>query len=278
MISDTFVPRGYTALPDAVKQADREWFRDELAELELTPEEVGILQEHDRASRHISAVRAAAVNVHGPRIPSPSEATKQAAVETPEIQRLQAKQSRSLKALPQIPNRAWLRFRQQLYEGTISAFVITSQGEIEQLDQRLWLREGFAQAHVTGSVVHPEHGLARVVVRQDELDSLKAPAETSPPIGRFESLKEPVSAAFQPAPSASGDARPLRQQRKRGPVSLERHDGPLVDELDALIQSEGISQFEAAMRLAPKAKGGGTLQSKAQRLIKRHRAKHGVIR
>jgi hypothetical protein len=56
--------------------------------------------------------------------------------------------------------------------------------------------------------------------------------------------------------------------RRKGAGSLAEADGPLVLEMHALVSSRAVpSVYQAAARLAKGAKGGGTEESKAKRLI-----------
>jgi hypothetical protein len=59
--------------------------------------------------------------------------------------------------------------------------------------------------------------------------------------------------------------------RRRGAGSLAESDEPLVLEMHALVKSRRVpSLYQAALDLAKRAKGGGTEESKAKRLIARY--------
>jgi hypothetical protein len=64
-----------------------------------------------------------------------------------------------------------------------------------------------------------------------------------------------------------------RGGRRKGSGSYDHHDKPLIDEMKTLIEEGKAVSAEAAARLvADRAKGAGTLESKAERLAKKCRA------
>lgn len=77
--------------------------------------------------------------------------------------------------------------------------------------------------------------------------------------------------------AAPGDAKRKKSPgRPRGSGSYEEHDLPLLCEMrDMLARREVASAAEAATRLAERATGGGSANSKADRLRKRYEAKYG---
>ncbi len=63
-----------------------------------------------------------------------------------------------------------------------------------------------------------------------------------------------------------------RRGRTEGSGSFESQDAPLVKEIDKMVaEGKATSRFDAAVKVAPKAAGAGTLLSKATRLVKRPR-------
>jgi hypothetical protein len=64
-----------------------------------------------------------------------------------------------------------------------------------------------------------------------------------------------------------------RGGRRKGSGSYERFDKPLIDEMQILIdEGKAVSPEAASHLVAHKAEGGGTKESKAERLAKRYRA------
>jgi hypothetical protein len=75
-----------------------------------------------------------------------------------------------------------------------------------------------------------------------------------------------------PEPSASGTVPVVtnsdtKARRKAGNVSFSKQDAPLLAEMHVMVK-EGVSISEAARQLARSAAGGGTLESKVERLRK----------
>jgi hypothetical protein len=70
-----------------------------------------------------------------------------------------------------------------------------------------------------------------------------------------------------------------RRGRTKGAGSYAHLDGPLLDEMQTLIEKgEAVSPEAASHLVAAKAKGAGTVESKAERLAKRYRASRNFDR
>ncbi|MDH3702602.1 MAG: hypothetical protein OEU46_14940 [Alphaproteobacteria bacterium] len=67
----------------------------------------------------------------------------------------------------------------------------------------------------------------------------------------------------------------VRKGRPKGAGSLAKQDGPLLSEMNVLILKENISSHAAARRVADRAQGGGTFESKVRRLEKRYKKTFG---
>ena len=76
---------------------------------------------------------------------------------------------------------------------------------------------------------------------------------------------------WHPGPRGYQADRPKRRGRKPGSGSYEKDDAPLIKEMGGLIaEDKAASPYAAAMQIVDKAKGGGTPESKARRLVDRY--------
>ena len=131
-----------------------------------------------------------------------------------------------------------------------------------------WLEQGECQ--LTEGLVYPRLGMrfrkeptVKIFVSEHELLRLMAKEEVK---------QEAVPPPFLPIEVANPFAEKRRPGRRKGQGSFEPMDLPLLQEMKALIASgAAASPEEAARTLAPKAHGGESVDSKAERLARRFR-------
>jgi hypothetical protein len=113
-----------------------------------------------------------------------------------------------------------------------------------------------------------EHDLQRLMAKQEVKQGAVPPSRGKPASEADPSEK--ISPIEVPTPF-SGKS---RRGRKKGQGSFETMDLPLLEEMKELISSgAAASPEEAARSLASKAHGGGSPESKAERLARRFRSR-----
>jgi hypothetical protein len=131
-----------------------------------------------------------------------------------------------------------------------------------------WLEQG--ECLLTSGLVYPRLGISfnndptvTIFVSEHDLQRLMAKEEVK---------QEAVSPPFSPIEVATPFAGKRRRGRRKGQGSFESLDLPLLQEMKGLIASgAAASPEEAARILAPKAHGGGSVESKTERLARRFR-------
>jgi hypothetical protein len=193
-------------------------------------------------------------------------------------------------------NAARAELRGELYRGSMLATIVhPGSGETHTifperwaLEKALtWLEQG--ECLLTSGLVYPrlgisfnndptvpifvsEHDLQRLMAKQEVKQEVGPPPDPSSrgkPTSEADSSKKisPIEVATQ-----FGGKRPRGRQKGQG--SFESLDLPLLQEMKRLISSgAAASAEEAARSVAPKAHGGGSLESKAERLARRFRSR-----
>jgi hypothetical protein len=94
----------------------------------------------------------------------------------------------------------------------------------------------------------------------------------------LESTKRVVNRAEESQTQGSRENAPLEQQEREsraGRKSLKDRDAPIVELMrQLLVTKKALSAQDAAMKVAAKAEGGGTLESRADRLARRYRERY----
>jgi hypothetical protein len=185
---------------------------------------------------------------------------------------------------------AQVELRGEFYNDTISPLVVSRSGKKYKIRPHHWGSEKaptwFEQdefwliehEYLVDPPLGMFHGkeLAYIFVGERDLQRLMAKQEVkqeaAPPPGPYEvGEKDEGGKPLQPE-GASEAAPPKKRGRKKGDGSYTAIDLPLLDEMKGLISSnQAASPEEAARKLAKKAHGSGSEESKAERLAKRYR-------
>ncbi len=81
----------------------------------------------------------------------------------------------------------------------------------------------------------------------------------------------------KPVDPQSSAVRPNRAGRKKGSGSWDSEDAPLLVEMQALVENEEpLGLWDAALSAANRARGKGSPESKAKRLVKKYKEKHDL--
>lgn len=175
----------------------------------------------------------------------------------------------------------WNRFecavsivRQMLFEGSVVAFSVPVPPTMRRsLLPDFWQQERASEAFVTGMIMVEEghHGDVQVAAA---VPVVVLEREVSAAVEMLQQVSATSKSAHQTAAKTGADrAGTKRNKPGRRPRSspYADQDAQLVAEMQELIHNrDAASPHEAAMKVADKAPGGGSLSSKVDRLRKKY--------
>jgi hypothetical protein len=245
-----FVPDGYLPLSEAIDRAAKAAYGGKLTRARMA------IDLRDTAERVLAAREGRY------RTENPTEELNELSGEALNkiIKRGRSAGSRRERMLNEIDN----HFRQSFFAGKIRAVILNQQGDIHDLLAKRW---GTDDAPLF------LEGKAPVIMSEDP--DRRVYGDVLIPVQDFDYLM----ANWPYGGSGRNPAeRTERRGRPPGSGSYARNDEILVDRMHEMVTS-GVAEnpWRAAVKLAPEAFGGGILESKAKRLLKRYSEKFGEI-
>ena len=153
----------------------------------------------------------------------------------------------------------WEKLRQHLHAGRVQGFIWTEQGRLVPVPAEDWGSPENDEAGQTGRAIK----LNRAIVGRNELRGFALVKTSDLALLRMQRIDNIIG---------TGEQNTQRRGRKKGSGSLASKDMPLIQELDRLVRvGEVPSPWAAAQKLAIKAAGTGTPESKVRRLHVRFR-------
>ncbi len=155
--------------------------------------------------------------------------------------------------------RQWDLNHDPAYEAEGQAEFDAAGAELE-LEQQIEEMQRAPATSATDIIAKRTH-LGHVQAKLEELRSARSASSAFAPI------VEPERCG--PTPSVSSESQSVSGKGKaRGTRGFAASDAPLIDEMERITLEEGISDWAAACRVAPRAKGSANAQAREKRLVR----------